>query len=63
MEEINAIVAAHLGVDRVCYNMVENVKAIIGPGSYQALDASYPISEHFWPAWLKDEVEHFKHYR
>jgi hypothetical protein len=43
--------------------MAENVKAIIGPGSYQALDASYPISEHFWPAWLKDEVEHFKHYR
>jgi amidophosphoribosyltransferase len=62
-EEINTVVAAHLGVDRVCYNMAENVKAIIGPGSYQALDASYPISEHFWPAWLKDEVEHFKHYR
>jgi amidophosphoribosyltransferase len=62
-EEINAKVAALLGVDRVCYNMVENVKAIIGPGSYQALDASYPISERFWPAWLKDEVEHFKHYR
>jgi amidophosphoribosyltransferase len=63
MEETNAAVAALLGVDRVCYNTVENVKAIVGPGSYQALDASYPISERYWPAWLKDEVEHFKHYR
>lgn len=33
------------------------------PPHESILDASYPISEHFWPAWLKDEVEHFKHYR
>ncbi len=62
-EEINAAVAALLGVDRVCYNTPEDVRAIIGPGSYQALDASYPISERSWPAWLKEEVEHFRHYR
>ena len=59
----NAKVAALLGVDRVCYNSPETVRAVVGPGSYQALDASYPISERYWPAWLKDEVEHFKHYR
>jgi len=63
IEEINAKVAALLGVDRVCYNTPENVRAVIGPGSYQALDASYPISERFWPAWLRDEVEHYLHYR
>ncbi|MFB3818332.1 MAG: hypothetical protein ACE147_11760 [Candidatus Methylomirabilales bacterium] len=62
-EEINARVARLLGVDRVCYNTIENVQAVIGPGCYQALDASYPISERFWPDWLKQEVEHFRHYR
>jgi amidophosphoribosyltransferase len=62
-EEINAKVTKLLGVDRVCYNTPENVRAVIGPGSYQALDASYPISEHYRPAWLKDEVERFRHYR
>jgi amidophosphoribosyltransferase len=63
IEEVNAKVAALLGVDRVCYNTPENVKAVIGPGSYQALDASYPVSERYWPAWLKEEVEYFHHYR
>ena len=62
-EEVNARVAALLGVDRVCYNTPENVRAVIGPGCYQALDASYPVSERCWPAWLKEEVEHFSHYR
>ena len=62
-EEINLKMAALLGVDRVCYNTPENVRAVIGTGSYQALDASYPISEHYWPVWLKEEVEHFRHYR
>ena len=62
-EEITARVRALLGVDRVCYNTPENVRAVIGPGSYQALDASYPISEHYWPAWLKEEIEHYRHYR
>jgi amidophosphoribosyltransferase len=62
-EEINARVAKLLGVERVCYNTVEQVQAVIGPGCYQALDAAYPISEPFWPDWLKQEVEHFRHYR
>jgi amidophosphoribosyltransferase len=62
-EEINARVASLLGVDRVCYNRPEDVKAVIGPGCYQALDASYPISERLWPSWLKEEVEHCRHYR
>jgi amidophosphoribosyltransferase len=63
IEEINARVARLLGVDRVCYNTRSNVADVIGPGSYQALDASYPISEHYWPDWVKQEVEHFLHYR
>ncbi|MFA5027778.1 MAG: hypothetical protein WC713_07850 [Candidatus Methylomirabilota bacterium] len=62
-EEINRRVAALLGVDRVCYNPLEDVRAVIGSGCYQALDASYPVAERFWPAWLKEEVEHFLHYR
>jgi amidophosphoribosyltransferase len=62
-EEINARVARLLGVDRVCYNTRDNVRAVVGNGSYQALDASYPVSERFWPDWLKQEVEHFLHYR
>jgi hypothetical protein len=61
--EINAKVAALLGVDRICYNSPENVRSVVGAGSYQALDASYPISEQYWPAWLKEEVEHYRHYR
>jgi len=63
LEEINARMAQLLGVDRVCYNTPELVREVIGPGSYQALDASYPISERYWPDWLKQEVEHFSHYR
>ena len=62
-EEINRKVAALLGVDRVCYNTAEDIRAVIGPGSYQALDTSYPVSERFWPAWFKEEVEHYLHYR
>lgn len=42
---------------KVRYNPVDSVKKILGPGSFQALDASYPISENFWPDWLKKEVE------
>jgi len=36
---------------------------VTGGGSFQALDASYPIDEAFWPGWLKKEVERFRHYR
>jgi hypothetical protein len=38
------------------------VKAIIGQASFQALDASYPVSESFWPDWLKREAEYYHHY-
>lgn len=63
LDEINKAVASLIGVDRVCYNTRENVEAVTGPGSFQALDASYPISEEYWPDWLKEEVEMFSHYR
>jgi hypothetical protein len=46
-----------IGVDRVCYNTRENVEAVTGPGSFQAMDASYPVAEQHWPDWLKQEVE------
>lgn len=45
---------------RVRYNSPDTIKKILGPGSYQALDASYPIDEQFWPPWLKEEVERFR---
>ncbi len=57
LEEINRRVARLIGVDRVCYNTRQNVEAVTGPGSFQALDASYPVAERFWPEWLKQEVE------
>ncbi len=56
LEEINARVAQLTGIDRVCYNTRENIEAVTGPGSFQAMDASYPISEKYWPDWLKEEV-------
>jgi amidophosphoribosyltransferase len=57
LAEINAKVARLIGVDRVCYNTRENVEAVTGPGSFQAMDASYPVAEALWPDWLKTEVE------
>lgn len=48
---------------RVRYNSPELVKKILGPGSYQALDASYPIHEQFWPKWIKLEVEKFNKHK
>ncbi len=63
VEEINLAVAGLVRLDRVCYNTRENVVDIAGAGSLQALDASYPISEEWWPDWLKHEVEMFSHFR
>ncbi len=57
LEAINRRVASLIGVDRVCYNTRENVEAVTGPGSFQAMDASYPVAEEHWPDWLKEEVE------
>jgi amidophosphoribosyltransferase len=57
MDEINRAVAKLAGVDEVRYNTQENIRRVAGNGSFQALDASYPIEEAFWPDWLKQEVE------
>ena len=63
LEEINQAVARLIGVDEVRYNLKERIEKIAGRGSFQALDASYPIAETFWPDWLKKEVERFRRYR
>ena len=59
LEEINERVAKLTGLNRVCYNTRENIQAVTGPGSFQAMDASYPIAEKFWPDWLKEEADKF----
>ncbi|MCX8147239.1 MAG: hypothetical protein N3D84_02115 [Candidatus Woesearchaeota archaeon] len=60
LEEINSAVAKMIKVDEVRYNTKEAIEKVTGCGSFQALDASYPILESFWPDWLKIEVEKFK---
>ena len=62
-DEINKAVAKLIGVDEVKYNLQERIKKAAGDGSFQALDASYPITEEFWPDWLKKEVDEFTRYR
>jgi amidophosphoribosyltransferase len=63
LDEINKAVAKLVGVDEVKYNLKERIEAVAGPGSFQALDASYPINEEFWPDWLKIEFDQFNRYR
>ena len=63
LEEINKAVAKQIGVDEVKYNTKERIEKVAGHGSFQALDASYPIDEEFWPDWLKKEVDKFNRYR
>lgn len=63
MEEINATVAKLVGVDEVRYNLKERIEKVAGKGSFQALDASYPISEEYWPDWLKVEVDRYNRYQ
>ena len=62
-DEINKAVAKLVGVDEVKYNSLERIRDVAGEGSFQALDASYPIAEEFWPDWLKIEVERYQHLR
>jgi amidophosphoribosyltransferase len=62
-DEINKAVAKKIGVDEVKYNLKENIRKAAGNGSFQALDASYPIAEEFWPDWLKKEVDRYHRYR
>lgn len=63
LDEINRAVAKLIGVDEVKYNVQERIAKVAGDGSFQALDASYPISEEYWPDWLKKEVDRFRKYR
>ena len=52
-----------VGVNEVKYNSLERIRKVAGEGSFQALDASYPIAEEFWPDWLKQEVDKLVKYR
>jgi len=63
LDDINRAVAKLVGVDEVKYNLKERIQSIAGPGSLQALDASYPIDQEFWPDWLKKEFDRFNRYR
>lgn len=63
LDEINAEVAKLVGVNEVKYNALDRIRKVAGEGSFQALDASYPIDEAFWPDWLKKEVDTFQRYR
>lgn len=63
LDEINRAVARLIRVDEVRYNVLEGVRKVTGDGSFQAMDASYPIAETFWPDWLKREVEAYHRYR
>ncbi len=63
IEEVNKAVAKLIGVDEVRYNLKERIQKVAGDGSFQALDASYPIDEKFWPDWLKAEVEKYSRYQ
>jgi amidophosphoribosyltransferase len=62
-DEVNKAVAKLVGVDEVRYHTRDRIKEVAGEGSFQALDASYPIAEAFWPDWLKTEVEKYHKYR
>jgi amidophosphoribosyltransferase len=62
-DEINTAMAKLVGVDEIRYNSIERIRDVAGDGSFQALDASYPIAEEFWPDWLKIEVEKYHRYR
>jgi amidophosphoribosyltransferase len=62
-DEINKAVSKLIGVDEVKYNLLGRIRKVAGDGSFQALDASYPIEREFWPDWLKTEVDAFSSYR
>jgi amidophosphoribosyltransferase len=62
-DEINKAMAKLIGVDEIRYNSLKRIRDVAGDGSFQALDASYPIAEEFWPDWLKLEVERHRRYR
>lgn len=63
LEEINEAVARLIGVNEVKYNTQERIQKAAGSGSFQALDASYPIDRQYWPDWLKLEFDRYGDYR
>jgi amidophosphoribosyltransferase len=63
LEEINEAVAKLIGVNEVKYNTQERIQKAAGSGSFQALDATYPIDRKFWPDWLKLEFDRYRHSR
>ena len=63
LEEINEAVAKLIGVNEVKYNTQERIQKAAGSGSFQALDASYPIDRKYWPDWLKLEFDRYRNYR
>jgi amidophosphoribosyltransferase len=63
LDEINRAVAKLIGVDEVKFNEKQRIEQVTGSGSFQALDASYPIDEDYWPDWLRKEVETYRRYR
>ncbi len=62
LEEINKAVAELIKLDWVRYNTQGRIEKITGPGSFQALDASYPISEEFRPDFINKEIEKYHKY-
>jgi amidophosphoribosyltransferase len=58
-DEINRAVAKLVGVDKVRYNTLGVIEHVAGKGSFQAMDASYPIDRRFWPDWIRREVDKF----
>ena len=62
LDEINKGVAKLIEVEEVRYNTKENLEKLLGPGSYQALDASYPIDQKYWPDFIHQEVAKFQRY-
>jgi amidophosphoribosyltransferase len=62
LDEINKAVAKYTNVDEIRYNTKENIEKLLGKGSYQALDASYPIDEKYWPGFIHKEVNRFRKY-
>ena len=56
-----SIATKHL--DAIYEYTPEIIKKVAGDGSFQALDASYPIDEAYWPNWIKGEVERYHRYR
>ena len=63
VEEINERMAEMIKVDKVFYNKQEIIEKVVGKGSLQAINASYPISWEHTPDFMKIEIEKYKKYK